>query len=257
MEKSMHTPIGTAIRRPIYRVKPLQAFQWLRQGWRDMCRNPIPSLAHGALLTAMVWLILLSFGTHIELVAAAISGSLILGPLAASVFYQSSREMERGVTPAFDDALDGALARVTALLPLGIVLGAIAVLWAVVSRFVLESALGAHLPGPLQHTWETVLDWELIGFHMTYLGIGALFAAVAFAVSAVAAPLLFDRDLGTADAIAVGFRAIAANRRAMIVWAVVVAVLMILGFAFFMIGLVVILPLLGHATWHAYRALIG
>ena len=92
---------------------------------------------------------------------------------------------------------------------------------------------------------------------MTYLGTGAILALVAFVVSAVSAPMIFDRPTDTGTAVLTSLKAVAVNPAAMAVWAALIALLTAIGFATFLFGLAIILPWVGHATWHAYRELVA
>lgn len=240
----------------IARVEAMRPFAWLERGWQDFTANAGPSLAHGLILVGLGWLILLLFSAHIDLLAAAVSGFLLVGPVVAAGFYELSRLRAAGQPATFDASVEGAARNGRPLARLGLALAALAIAWVVVSHLLFVQAFGGTLP-PLSDTfYRTVVDWDNYGFLATYLATGAVFAVVAFALAAVSAPMIFDRATPTEAAIAASIRTVAANPAAMLVWAVLIAVLTAIGFATFLLGLVIVLPLLGHATWHAYRDLI-
>ncbi|HZP86574.1 MAG TPA: DUF2189 domain-containing protein [Burkholderiales bacterium] len=239
----------------IRHVEASRPLLWLARGWDDLRHNAGPSLAHGFLLAALGWLILFAFSTHIDLVAAAISGFLLVGPVFGAAFYELSRLRAAGKPATFDASLDGATFHARALVTLGLILAALAIAWVLVSGVLFERAFGGNLPAITESPWRTVLDWDA-RFYATYLATGAIFAVVAFVISAVSAPLIFDGKQNTRTAIQTSVRTVALNPAAMSLWALIIAVLVAIGFATFLLGLIVVLPLLGHGTWHAYKDLI-
>jgi len=255
MEKSLARSRHTPTLPEVKRVGPARPFFWLRLGWEDLRHHPGPSIAHGSLLAAVGWLILSVTNTHIDLVAAAISGFLVAGPIVAAAFYELSRRRAAGQPATFDASVDGAIRNGKSLIYLGLVLAVLALVWAWLSRLLFEQALGRDLPSVSEVSWQTILSWDH-AFFVTYLATGAVLALIAFVLSAVSAPIIFDHRLGSRDAVLTSIKVVRTNPAAMAVWAVIVGVLTAIGFATFLLGLVIVLPLLGHATWHAYRDLV-
>lgn len=256
MNKSMDTFARAAGLPPVARVGTLQPLRWLARGWEDFTANPGPSVAHGLILVALGWLILLMCSTQIDLFAAAVSGFLLVGPVFGAGFYELSRRRASGQRATFDASLDGALKNGKALARLGMLLGILAIAWVLISRLLFVQALGGTLPSVRNTFYQTIVDWDYYEFFVTYLSTGAVFAVVAFIVSAAAAPMIFDRAADTRTAILTSIKAVGTNPMAMIVWAALIAALTTIGFATLLFGLVVIIPVLGHATWHAYRDLV-
>jgi uncharacterized membrane protein len=192
------------------------------------------------------------------MLAAAISGFLLVGPVFAAGFYELSRLRGAGEAGTFDRAIQGAVRKAKALASLGLLLAVIAIAWVWVSTLLFERAFGAGaIPPARWGSYQTVVDWNIgTGFLLTYLLTGAVFALIAFVLSSVSAPMMFDRSISMPSAVVVSARVTAANPVSMAVWAILVAVLTIIGFATMLFGLIVVLPVLGHATWHAYRDLI-
>ncbi len=256
MDKPMETLDRTPVPVQVARVEPLRPLLWLKLGWGDISHNPGPSIAHGLLLVALGWMILLLSSTHIDLFAAAVSGFLLVGPVFGAGFYELSRLRAAGQPATFDASLDGAVRNGKSLASLGLVLGILAIVWVLLSGWLFVRAFGGVLPSVSDSSYRTIFEWTYAGFFVTYLTTGAVVAAVAFILSAVSAPMISDRAVDTNTAISTSIKAVAANPAAMAVWAALIAVLTALGFASLMLGLVIVLPLLGHATWHAYRDLV-
>jgi uncharacterized membrane protein len=137
-----------------------------------------------------------------------------------------------------------------------LLLAILAIAWVLISRLLFVQALGGTLPSVRDTFYQTIVDWDYYELLVTYMSTGAIFAVVAFIVSAVSAPMIFDSAAGTRTAILTSIKAVGTNPSAMIVWAAVIAGFTAIGFATFLFGLVIVLPVLGHATWHAYRDLI-
>ena len=167
-----------------------------------------------------------------------------------------SRRRASGQRATFDASLDGALKNGRSLARLGLLLAVLAIAWVLISRLLFVQALGGALPSVRDTFYQTILDWNYYEFLVTYLSTGAVFAVVAFLVSVVSAPMIFDRAANTRTAILTSIKAAGTNPSAMIVWAALIAGLTAIGFATLLSGLVVVLPVLGHATWHAYRDLV-
>ena len=237
-------------------VEASRPFVWLERGWQDMRANPGPSLAHGLILVVLGYVVLVLCSTHVALVAAAVSGFLLVGPIFGAAFYELSRLRGAGQVVSFDASLTGAVRNGRSLVYLGLVLAAFAVAWALLSGLLFERAFGGHMPSILDSAYQALSDGNYGRFFLTYMTTGAVLAVVAFLLSAVSAPMIFDGRADTKTAMVTSIRAAIANPAAMAIWAALIAGLTAIGFATFMLGLVIILPLLGHATWHAYRDLV-
>lgn len=238
-------------------VGVMRAFSWLEKGWGDLAANPIPSLSHGLILMSMGWLIIVICSTQIELLSLSVSGFLLVGPIFGAGFYALSSLRASGQKAGFDDSLDAAMKNMRSLVRLGWILAVIAVLWGAISSALFRQFFGEDLPEVQISFYRTIVDWQESGFFMRYVASGAILAVVAFAIAAVSAPMLFDRGGSTRHAIMISIKAVARNPLAMAVWAAIIVFLTAIGFATFMAGLIVTLPLIGHATWHAYKDLVS
>jgi uncharacterized membrane protein len=256
MTASVGVGSPNALHVDIRRVPALQAIEWLNRGWNDLVQIGWAGLAHGVLIAILGAVLLMLGSTHLYLTAAAVTGYLLVGPVMTTGLCELARRREARESLSFDDSLQALTRNPEGLLHFGGVLALIAILWFVLSAILLGSTLGAPVPSLSVALWggsSLVSPSELLG----YIAVGGVLAAVVFAVSVVAVPLIIDRHAGAADAIRASLRATFTNLPAMIVWAALIVGLTAIGFVTLLIGMVVVAPLLGYATWHAYRDLVA
>lgn len=240
----------------IRHVPALQSVIWLRQGWHDLRQIGWPSLAHGALIVTTGWVLLGIGSAHLYLIAAAVTGYLLVGPIMTTGLCELSRRRAAHEPAGFDDSLEAVTRNPASLAQFGAVLAAIAVVWLVASQVMLSEVLSASGP-----SWDVLLWGSFTGAidrsqALAYIGSGAVLAAIVFTLSVVTVPLIIDRGAGTVDALCASARATLRNLPAMLVWSGLIVALTAVGFATMLAGMIVIAPLLGHATWHAYRDLV-
>jgi uncharacterized membrane protein len=240
----------------IRRVDHGRPLAWLRLGWHDLRASLAASLAYGALFALAGYLILAYASAHPHLFSAAVSGFFLIGPIAAAGLYEIARQRENGRHIDFFDSLQGLRGHGDQLMFFGVFLAFVLLSWERLSAILF--ALFAH--GEAVRASDFFRDLFLSGAHLdfvaAYVVFGGMLAAVIFTLSAVAIPMLMHRDCDIVTAMMTSARAVAGNIRAMALWALLIVVLVGIGFATYMLGMLVILPLLGHATWHAYRELI-
>jgi uncharacterized membrane protein len=232
----------------------------LQRGWEDF--KAVPSHAIILCIIYPVLGLMLARAVHgysvLPLLFPLAAGFAILGPFAAIGLYEMSRRRERGEEATAWDAL--AFVRSPsfgAMLGLGVLLLALFVTWVATAQAIYIAAFGYAGATGLSDFAERVLTtpqgWWLI---VVGCGVGFLFALVALCVSVVSFPLLLDRHAGIGDAMVTSLRAVARNPVPMAAWGLIVAVLLVVGTLPAFLGLAVVIPLLGHATWHLYRETI-
>lgn len=235
----------------IARGAPLR---WLSAGLVDLRRAPNVGLAYGLIVSMMGWLVF-ALGNHPYFVAAAASGFLLLGPILGAGLIEASRSMEGGEHPTFDSSLRGLNRNRAALERFAITLLALAAVWLITSVWVFSSTLGPLAPNVGQSLWDSTLSMMSSSQWSAWAVIGGVLAIASFAISVIAVPLILDQNASAADAMRGSLRAVARHPVASAEWALMIAVLIAVGILTALIGLVVIYPMLGHASWHAYKAL--
>jgi uncharacterized membrane protein len=229
---------------PCRTVMPGQVGHWLRRGWRDFVRAPALSLLFGgviALISVAISALAWSLG-RFALLAALLSGFVFIAPLLGVGLYCVSRALEAGRPPRLRDSfvLAKRVIGQAGVFALGQVV--ILLLWSRAGMIV--SALVTIEPGDQRALFEFLL----IGS-----AIGSVFAAFTFAVTVFSLPMIADRDVDMVTACISSVQAVLRNKLTMLCWAGTLAVLTALGFATAFLGLVVIMPWLAYACWHAYR----
>jgi uncharacterized membrane protein len=256
MTTSITAGKSTALQVEIRRVPLLRSTQWLGRGWEDLKNIGRPGLAHGALI-AIVGAVLLMLGSsHVYLTAAAVSGYLLVGPIMTTGVCELARRRAAREPLGFDESLQGLTRNLEALMHFGGVLALIALLWFAMSAVLLQSVLNASVPSLAVALWGGAAQLSNTQV-LAYIACGGVLAAIVFAMSVVAVPLIIDRRASAGDAIRASVRATFTNLPAMLVWAALIVALTVLGFVTLLLGMVIVAPLLGYATWHAYRDLVA
>jgi uncharacterized membrane protein len=221
---------------------------WLRAGWEDLRAIGAPSLAYGAALTALsygiAWLTW-QFGT-LGLYLGLASGFVFLGPVLAVGLYSLSRQRGAGLTPSLPRSFRDARRPLRDLLILGAVLLIVLLVWA-------RAVAMVHIFAPTDPD-TTLLD--LLPFIGAGIAVGGLFAGIIFATTAFSLPMILDRDADAITAALSSANAVLRNKPAALLWGALIVGLVLIGFATAFLAFVVIFPLLGHATWHGYRAAV-
>jgi uncharacterized membrane protein len=240
----------------IMRIPVYRPFLWLHAGWLDMRRHWGASLGYGALIVALGWTLLVFCGTHPYFVAAAISGFLLVGPLMSAGLCEMSRRYSQGLSASFDDSLEGFARNSTALFEFGVILAICAAVWFGISALLLGTVFHIVAPDIRETLYRGFLDSTNRSQVLAYIVVGGVLATAVFAVSVVAIPLIIDRHATAGQAMRASVNAVFRNIPAMILWSGLILALTIIGYAPLLAGLLIIAPLLGHATWHAYKDMV-
>lgn len=241
------------------RVVPTTApLGWLKAGWEDMRAAPVVSVGYGSIFVVLglAMTVGLSELEMLYLITPLIAGFLLIAPLLAVGLYDMSRRLEAGRRPGFWAAVFAWRANSFHILTAGLVLMLFLMIWVRIAALIFALVFP-----------YTNMSWHALGqslasadgavFLALGTAIGAVFAAVAFVCAAVSLPLMLDRRTDVFTGVLVSALAVVANIRAMALWAAIIVVVTGVGLLTGLIGVAFSLPLIGHATWHAYRALVA
>ncbi len=218
--------------------------RWLRLGWADLTRAPRLSLTYGVVLMALSVVIAAfawRFGT-IALYIGLATGFVFIGPALAVGLYSISRQLGKGQVPVMGYCLREGWHHIRELLVLGVVLLVVMLVWA-------RAAAMVHVFFPVE---SNPALRDMLPFLGIGSAVGAVFAVVVFAASAFSLPMIMDRKIDSISAVVTSVNAVLRNKKPMLLWACLIGFGVVLGFATAFVGFIVLLPLIGHATWHAY-----
>ena len=234
-------------------LQPGAARRWLQLGWADLRAAPAASLFYGLVLAAMGVVLGRFFGDAAYELAFA-TGFLLVGPFLAMGMYDISRRRERGEQVMLRHTLTAWRANAPAIGFYAVILALLMAVWIRVSVVVVALFFEGGMPNATTLLADLAQTENGLVFLVAYFAAGFGFALLVFASSAVSLPMLLDRErMDTLTAMITSVNALRINFRPMLLWAVLIVVLVALGFVTFYVGLVVVLPWIGHATWHAYR----
>ena len=228
---------------------------WIRKGCADFAACPVPSLFYGFCFSAMGLLITFVFEHAYQYTAALTSGFLLVGPFLAMGLYDISRRREQGSRCALAPTLTVWKNNAGNIGIFAVVLGIVFLVWARASLVVFALFYTNEMPN-LSGFLTQLFALENLEFLLVYFGVGLLFSAVVFAVSVISVPLMLDRNQDAVSSMLGSIGAVTRNAAAMVIWALIIVALTVIGFLSFHLGLVVLMPIVGHATWHAYRDLV-
>jgi uncharacterized membrane protein len=232
---------------------------WIARGWQDMQANKAVSLTTGAALTVIGWalaLLLFELGATWAILPAT-AGFFLLAPLLAAGLYETSRRAELGLPTSLADAAEGFRRHGSQLALLGLLLLLLHLFWVRIAGLLFALFFGAGTIPPLDELPMMMLRSDLmLPFLVVGTGFGFLLAAGCFAISALSLPMLVERDVSFLEAVTVSIAAVMENWRPMALWAGLIVLFTGLALVPFFLGLVVAMPVIGHATWHAYRDLV-
>ena len=240
---------------PLRRLGFADPLRWLAAGWRDFRRCPGIGLFYGACFMAMGWLLMVVFQHAPAYVLALSAGFLLTGPFFCLGLYQASRHLERGEKPDLGDSLLAWGQRTATLGIFGFVLLVLEMLWGRASLIVFAVSFDG-MPD-FKGSLLALLNPENLQFIVAWLLVGGFFAGLIFAVSVVSIPMILDRPVDAITAGLTSLRLVLTQPAVMLWWGALITAIVVLAMLPWFAGLLVAGPVVGHASWHAYRAAVG
>jgi uncharacterized membrane protein len=238
------------------RPLPLNApLQWLAAGWRDFTRAPGIGLFYGACFAGMGWLLLTVYEHAPAYMLWLSAGFLLMGPVLCLGLYDASAKLERGEAPDLGDSLTAWDTCTGTLAIFGGVLLILEMIWGRAALIVFAVSFDG-MPD-FKGSLMKLIDPENIGFIVAYLGVGAVFAGLIYAISVVSIPMILHRQTDAVTAALTSLRLCLTQPLVMLLWGATLTVLVVAAMLPWFLGLLVVGPVLGHASWHAYRAAVA
>lgn len=240
----------------VRKVKITAPFGWLKLGLSDLKKAKIPSLLYG-LVFALFGLFLVFVAAKNPIWSAALTTSFLLtGPFLAIGLYDLSRQIEEGEKPCLLDSIKIIRQNLVNLGIFVVVLGFLLMMWFRIAALI--AGIFFNDVELITKGWSVLFDGgRSVEFMAFFAFFGFFIAQLAFSISVVSIPMLLHRKVDIITAITTSLRVVIKNPLPMLVWAILIVVLISLGMAFAFIGLTITLPIIGHASWHAYRDLVG
>ncbi len=240
----------------VRRVAITAPLGWLGKGWQDLWRQPAASLFYGVAVAVTGAVILGVTASLAYLFAAAVTGFLLVAPMLAAGLYELSRRYLAGEPATLTDSMLAWKRNPSALVSFGLLSILAGTAWQVVSVVIVALFYKGTALQPMAMMIEVLVNPQHYLMFFIYMGAGGLMAAVVFALSVVSMPMLVDRRCELLCALTTSVNAVAENPLPLALWAVIIMLLTGLGFATALVGLVLVMPWLGHASFHAYKELV-
>lgn len=233
-----------------------QPWHWLEAGWHDILKTPLASFFYGILFVIMGYLLTTMVVEKFYLSLALTTGFLLVGPFLATGLYDLSRRLEKGEPAGLLDSLLAWRNNVMGFLLFGIVIGLVMIVWARLSGVIFGVILGGDTPNVEPSVADIFFSGDGLKFLIVFGIIGAILAGLVFAISVISVPMLLDRKVDFITAVVTSLTAVRANPGPMLLWAILITIFTGVGLGTFYLGLAITMPLIGHATWYAYRDLV-
>ncbi len=239
----------------VNRVAARRPLTWLSQGWRDFVASPFAGLTHGLFVAIGGWVVVWISARYWWLAPGAFSGFVLLGPILATGLYEISRLHGRGEPAGMTEAIVAWRRGTRPLIRVGLLLAILGTLWVFASALLFTLFIKEPLRGPVEFLRYAAVGQGNLLFTLWAI-LGGLGVATVFALTAVSPPLLLGRRVSFRQALLTSARAVGENPGPMTLWALVILTATSLSLATGMLGFLVSVPVLGHASWHAYRDLV-
>ncbi len=239
---------------PIHEISSQAIFRWLTLGWQDMRKAGMPSLLHGIIVTILSLIIVDIAVFYWPLLPGSVSGFVLMGPFLATGLYALSQKIQQGRKPTIKDSINAWRLGSRCLFIFSSLLVLAGSAWVVFTYLMFHFFIDMAFADPMDFL-RYVLTQEDILFILWAI-LGGLGTAMAFAFTVVSIPLLIERDVNTKFAVMTSMRAVGQNPIPMFIWAMTIMLLIGLSFITLMIGFIILYPVLGHASWHAYQDLV-
>ena len=259
MSEAVATPAPDPSARPVVNQITLDhPWEWLAKGWKDIQRAPKFGLTYGAVFAAISYLLTLGliYGNTFFIIPPLAAGFFLVAPLLGIGLYRISATLEEGGKVEFCQAWRAWKQNEVQLSAMALTLTMVLLVWMLAA--ILVFALFYDRPIP---TWENFIPQVFLSgssplFLFTGISVGAVIALFTFSITVVTVPMLMDRGIDLLSAIRTSLEATRRNWSAMALWASLIVMFVGVGLVTFYLGLIVTMPLVGHATWHAYRDLV-
>lgn len=236
-------------------VPSTSPIKWFKSGIKDFKKNLVPSFLLGMVYVilgmSMLWL---AWEKPLYM-TTIVASFLLIGPVIAVGFYCMSRTLEQGGKPRMSQGFDALKFNAVSLISFSFVLAFIVGVWALIAT-VVTALYASSLALGDDILLSLINNDQFISFVIIYLIIGFVFSVLAFSISVISVPLITDKKTDVITAMITSVQAVKKNPIAMLSWAFMIATMIFLGMLFFYVGLAITLPIIGHASWHAYRDLV-
>ena len=240
---------------PVRQVPPQRVWHWLALAVADLRTAPLASLAQGLAVTVGGWIVVWFAQYYWWLAPGAVSGFVIVGPILCTGLYELSRLHARGERPGLSAVANAWRRDSRPLVRMGLLLLVLGSLWVMVSALLFWLFVPTPIRTPAEFVRYAAVEQGNLLFTLWAI-VGGLGAAVVFALAAVSPPLLLGRMVSFRQALLTSARAVGENPVTMALWAIFILIAIVVSFATGMLGFIVTVPLIGHATWHAYKDLV-
>ncbi|MDZ7812030.1 MAG: DUF2189 domain-containing protein [Ideonella sp.] len=250
--------LDASVARQALHLRPLSwgaPLRWIKLGFKDFIRAPGIGLFYGACFMVMGWALLKVFEAAPAYTLALSAGFLLMGPFMCLGLYHVSKQLEQGLTPDFGQSLMAWDTRTGTLAIFGFVLLVLEMIWGRASLIVFAVSFDG-MPD-FKGSLLALLNPENINFIIAYVVVGAFFAGLIFAVTVISIPMILDRPTDAITAGLTSFKLVLTQPGVMLWWGCILTVLVVAALLPWFAGLLIVGPITGHATWHAYREAVS